>query len=105
MRQIERATLDYVALKLDDFLGAARDEITPCAVFRGSAVGYQPFSEEQKRAIRIYVDSWIREPLQAVLNGLDGDRSYGNDEHLRSCQRGLHDRPSAEELRVAYRLD
>lgn len=83
IRNKELRTLKFAQKKLDSFIDASRGEDSGCASFRGM----EPFTEEQKRAIRVYVDTWIKEPLDCAIKAIEGDRSYANEEDLTSWSR------------------
>lgn len=68
--------------KTEALLAASEDKESTCAVFNSPF--NEPFTEEQKRQVRIYVESWIAEPLRAAMASVDGDRSYSN-ERLLDC--------------------
>lgn len=79
LRKNEEATLRYALSKVNHLIDAANGKPSPCSVFDGS---YGEFTDEQRRIIAAYVSTWIREPLEAVENGIDGDRTFANDSAL-----------------------
>ena len=85
MRKVERAVLADVSAKLDQFLAASRGEPSRCASFESRpGFGVEPFTEAQRTAIRVYVESWIDEPLKAALDAIDGERGWTNESYLQS---------------------
>ena len=80
-RKKEIAALREALKKVDALIAAAHGDESTCAVF-DSHNG--EFTERQKDAVRLYVDSWIREPLAAALRGIEGDRSFNNESLLES---------------------
>ena len=74
----------------ESFVAAAQgDTSARCAIFRkGGVFGGNEFTDEQKRVLRLYIDSWVVEPLAAAVASIDGDRSFANEQHLDSIKRG-----------------
>lgn len=79
IRKKELTALKNSAVKLDALIAASRGDESSCAVF-GSHNGN--WTDEQKRAVRVYVETWIGLPLKAAIAGIDGDRSVQNDSIL-----------------------
>lgn len=83
MRKTERACIGEALKKIDALIAATNGDDSSCVVFSTRpGWGVEPFTEAQKKAIRIYVESWIREPLSAALAGLDGHRGWENERTL-----------------------
>jgi hypothetical protein len=83
--KINRTAFDaakVAAEKLDAFLAASRGEESRCAVFTNPSV--EEFTEEQRRAVRIYVESWIKEPLDAALAIMEGTADFETEAIARS---------------------
>jgi hypothetical protein len=88
IRNKELRTLKYAEAKLENFLAASKGEPSTCASFNaGSNFGMEPFSEEQKRAIRIYLETWVQEPLICAIKAIEGDRSFVNETDLEMWSR------------------
>lgn len=100
MRQKDRRALSYATRKLDAIIGAARGETTSCAVFHAVPGMREEFTPAQRQAIAVYLDTWVREPLKAALDAIDGDRSYGTDSYLDSLACSVE--PTREELENIY---
>lgn len=83
LKKNAEAAIREAATKLDSFLAAAEGKQASCATFR-PGIGVEPFTEEQRRAIRIYLDSWVREPLQAALASIEGRSDFSNERYLDS---------------------
>lgn len=85
MRKKELKALKFAQARLDAILAGTRDEPTTCGTFKTSAgIGCEPFTENQKRQIRIYLDSWVSEPLNAVVSALEGARDWETENYLDS---------------------
>jgi hypothetical protein len=83
-RKKEIAALREALKRTDALIAAANDERSTCAVFDP----HGEFTEEQKRAVRLYVDSWIREPLAAALAGIEGERDWSTESYLDGVHTG-----------------
>lgn len=68
--QAAQFTLDRV----ESLLAATRGEESNCSIFTNTYGG--EFTDEQKRLIRMYVDTWIADPLRAVVKALDGTAEW-----------------------------
>lgn len=78
MRHKEHAALNDAVVKLRAFLDASADMHSTCATFdTRPGMGVEPFTYEQKRAVRIYLETWVASPLEAVVAALNGNRSFG----------------------------
>lgn len=81
-KQSAVAAVREALTKLDSFLGASQGEDTSCAVFGPDRIGVEPFTEAQRQAIRLYLDSWVRHPLATGLASLEGDRGWDTERDL-----------------------
>lgn len=94
------AGLREALVKLDSFIGATIEPgSTSCATFSPGPFAPSSFTEGQRRAIRAYVESWIREPLAAALASIDGERDWTNEVYLSSLE------PDAEPRRIGERSE
>lgn len=86
MRRTEERAFKFGMDKLESFLDAADGKPSRCAVFSplpGSQHG--GFTESQQDAIRLYVETWIAEPLRAVYAAtVINSRDWKNEEILKS---------------------
>lgn len=86
MNKTQRRVLDEAARKAQSFVDASNgDDEATCGSFR--SLGVEPFTDEQRRAVRIYIESWVLEPLQLLQQSLDGDRSFTTQQLLESYAR------------------
>lgn len=88
IRNNDLAALREALAKLEAMIGASIEPgSTSCASF-GPNTLVPEFSEEQRRHVRIYLESWVAEPLRAALGAILGDRSWGNESYLREVASG-----------------
>jgi hypothetical protein len=88
VRKNELVALKVALSKVDAMIDASNGEPSLCATFDERAgMGVEPFTVEQKRHIRVYLDSWIREPLAAAIAGIEGERRFANDQVIDSHAR------------------
>jgi hypothetical protein len=78
VRKKELAALRESLRKIEALLAAANGEDSSCAVFHLSPWDDGDWTEAQRQAVRLYVDTWIRTPLVAAIDGIEGNR----DSHL-----------------------
>lgn len=89
VRAIELGAIKEAMRKLESFLDAAKGNKTSCAVFDGPNIFNEAYTDRQKEQIIMYVESWIAEPLRLALKGIEGDRTFTNDDMLRSWSRNV----------------
>lgn len=88
IRNNDLAALRESLAKLEAFLGASIEPgSTTCASF-GPHTFVPEFTEEQRRQVRIYLESWVAEPLRAALTSILGDRTWANECYLREVASG-----------------
>jgi hypothetical protein len=100
MRKREKRALAFALQKTDALIAASLGDESTCAVFKPMAGHTEPFTERQMQAVRLYVDSWIREPLAAAIAGLNGERDWENERYLESFDRYVE--PTAEDLKAFW---
>lgn len=87
LKKNAEAAIREAAAKVDAFVAASRGDESRCAAFRSApGMGVEAFTEAQKQAVRIYVESWIQEPLQAALASIDGKSDFSNELYLDSIK-------------------
>ena len=90
IRNNDLAALRESLAKLEAFLGASIEPgSTTCASF-GPHTFVPEFTEEQRQQVRIYLESWVAEPLRAALASILGDRTWANECYLREVGRHGH---------------
>lgn len=86
INQKQLAGLKEAAAKLDAFLGASIEPgSTSCSTFGlgpEPMPGWVEFSEEQRRQVRIYLESWVQPALDAVLASVQGESDYEQERLL-----------------------
>lgn len=65
--------------KCDALIEASLGNDSSCAVFRDGFPFVTDWTDEHKRAVRLYVDSWIRDPLALAIKSIEGDRSFNTE--------------------------
>lgn len=74
------AGLKEASAKLESFIGASIDPgSTSCGTFGDHSVG---FTAEQRRQVRIYLESWVQPALDAVLASVQGESDYEQERLL-----------------------
>jgi hypothetical protein len=98
VRNKDLSALREALAKVESLLGASREPgSTSCAIFGPDRIGVEEFTVEQRRAIRLYVESWIEAPLSAAIDALEGARNWENEHYLDTIDRPwsrAHIRPS-----------
>ena len=84
IRKIELDALREALAKLDGMIAAAEGKESSCVAFRDEPGRDMHWTEDQKRSVRLYLETWVRSPLVAAIVAIEGERGWQNESSLRS---------------------
>jgi hypothetical protein len=63
---------------------ALKSAVSCCVMKGASFTGDAKKNDEIKEAVRLYIQTWIQAPIQAVIDKEEGGKNFENDEYLSS---------------------
>jgi hypothetical protein len=81
-KQNALAGLKESLTKVDAMIAAAKGDDSTCAVFRDGFPYSEPIEKDRADAIARYLDTWVRTPLVAAIESIEGARDFSTESYL-----------------------